>query len=309
MGYHRRVSLLVSAAIVMAGPTWAVAQAPRQKVIHAISDTRPLQLSVSAAHREFKVEEPIALRIELDRPAYVYVYDRGSDGRSRFVYPAQDDRETKLAAGVQVLHSGAADAPGEEQLAVFASELPLNLSDEDRGDRGLPTAEFERRLAAVGVPVTPGGFVDSTGVISAVQILPVKIAGETSRAPESAEGIALVATDKTSYRVGEPLQLVFGANRAGYVQLFVRYPGGRIERLLTQKFDAPGVVTRSATAELPGGEQSLLAVYSADGRLTPRMLRDAGVLGEDGADKAVKLRDAPGVGDFSISSRTIKVEE
>jgi hypothetical protein len=306
MKYVRSLALLASVAAIS---TPLLAQAAKQddKTVHFIESEAPLQLKVSASRPEYKTEEPITLKVELDRPAYFYVYSRGNDGRSQFVYPAPDARETKLPAGKQTVRSGAADKPGEEELVAFATDKPLDLGDEDAFRAPMLTRDFEQRLSGLGLRVGPNAREAQLADVSLPQSVTFKVAGDAG-ATESSVGVALVATDKSRYKVGDPLVLAFGTSKAGYVQLFMAYKNGRIDPLISHKFTAPGVISKAAVADVPAGEQTILAVYSTDGKVSPRMLNSEGYI-ESSPGKAIRLRDPETTGSLAVTSRVITVGE
>ncbi len=107
--------------------------------------------------------------------------------------------------------------------------------------------------------------------------------------------LALVTTDKSAYKSGEEVQLVYGVSQPGFAHLFVVYPDGMIEELTKDRFDAAGTKTVAATAEKPFGEQSVVAIYTKDGALSVDELRRAlKANGPDLASKGLALRDATG---------------
>ncbi|MEY2884418.1 MAG: hypothetical protein RL490_2142 [Pseudomonadota bacterium] len=307
--------MLMAGSMLAGGMASFAAPAPdsktETKTVRLVEAQKPLALTVETTRKDYRVNEPVSLRVTLDRPAYLYIYNRGADGKSAFIYPQSGAAEVKQVAGSQVMRNLlVADQPGDEELVVFASDKPFDIAEFQDEAATLSTRDLERKLSAAGLRVAGTARMAQLPGVSLPQAIVLKIGTAADAAAAATTGLALVTTDKERYKIGAPVQLVYGTNKPGYVQLFMVYPSGDIDPLLSEKFEAPGLKTRMANTDAPGGDQAILAIWSSDGKVTADRLRSAGIDGNpDSAEKSLRLRDPAAASTGTITARRIKVEE
>ncbi len=81
-------------------------------------------------------------------------------------------------------------------------------------------------------------------------------------APGPDQGAAFISTDRTVYQLGEKIKILYGADRPGYVHLFLVEPDGRRTLLSKQPVSGDQVYSQLARAAQPQGKHGIVAVYS-----------------------------------------------
>ncbi|GEM_PF-5742332 len=89
------------------------------------------------------------------------------------------------------------------------------------------------------------------------------VLGGSARKPAS-DNVVFVAQNRDSYNLGDAVTIVYGANKPGYVELFLQYPNGKTEFLQKTKVDGKKTYTVNAIAVRPAGPQTLMAVFHPD---------------------------------------------
>jgi hypothetical protein len=98
-----------------------------------------------------------------------------------------------------------------------------------------------------------------------------------------------VTTDRVNYKVGQAMSITFGATQAGFVHLFVVYPDGTSERVLTRAVQANVPQVLDAQADSPSGRQMLLAAYSKSRNLDDGFIATASSEDAGRSEKGVRI--------------------
>lgn len=303
-----------------------------EKGVLALADR--LDLQIEASKPAFALNEAIAVHVSLNRPAFIYLYSNEADGTSRLLYPSAARDRTKVARRTRFLtHNLISDRAGQISIIAFATLTPLDLAGSDAFLRGAPTKDWEDQLARLGVNVGTKVGADAVAGVSTPKALTLWVGarnGQNLNAPvsdpEAAKPDAVVtaaqkpsvempnralkvATDRSAYKLGENVDIAIFLDQPGWAHLFVAYPDGRVDELTKQSFEAPGTKILKAVATAPAGEQVVVAVYSADGKIDSAELRAAIKVSPTGfAGKGLGLREGSGAA-LLVSASSFKIEE
>ena len=91
-----------------------------------------------SASTVFKSGDSIRLHVRANRPGYLYVVNRGSSGRTNFLFPTASNSSEYIDAQQTVTIPSVGDirfdeTPGEEVVWVFVSQHPLPTKDPSGG--------------------------------------------------------------------------------------------------------------------------------------------------------------------------------
>lgn len=260
--------------------------------IGEISSSNALKFTIKASQAKYAVGESMHFTVQAARPYYVYLYNQQPDGSNVLLYPNKKEKAKLLPANKAVtlpqLVRFFSDRPGVETVTAIATTQPLTIApgqlkaagDFSLVERGGVESALSARQIHIGeinnVPTATGdtvmrtlrlvvgsapGAAPDTGFVAEPVPLPANVA-------------AFITADKPSYRVGEPIQVTYGATAPGFVHLFVVYPdGGPATRLGKQQVNVGEAVSLSAVAALPAGRQLLVAAYSPKGELNEAFLK------------------------------------
>lgn len=249
---------------------------------------RPLILEVTPSAEQPKVGDPIHFKVRSNRDAQLYLYVTDpSTGMSTMLLPNRRQTDNRLPAEATLMVPGsdiryAAEKAGVLRITAVASTRPLDIVGtlEPTGDLAtLPAKDIESSF------ITKGMTPDSSHVHIGRDELVVSrfelhvLADEPPPAtppPASAEpapaGIAFVSSNAQRLRVGDALRVVFGADRPGWVHLFVVEPDGRRSQLSSKESDGKTIETIETIAEAPTGDHTLVVLYTPGPQVDPGLL-------------------------------------
>ena len=257
--------------------------------IGELSTSNALKFTVKSNKASYAVGESMHFTVQGGRPFYVYVYNQQPDGSNVLLYPNKKEKSRLLPANKAVtlpkLVRFFSDRPGTETVSVIATTQPLVISPaslKDAGDfsvanKGAVESALSARQIQIGeinnVPTTSGDTVMRTLNVAITAANNVN-AVLPSAPVEAGNAAAFITADKPSYRVGEQLQITYGATRAGFVHLYVVYPdGGAPTSLGMQRVNVGEAVSLNAKAALPAGRQLLVAAYSPTEKINDGFLK------------------------------------
>ena len=113
------------------------------------------------------------------------------------------------------------------------------------------------------------------------------------------DAIPFVSTAKTLYSAGERLRIVFGADKPGWIHLYVIEPDGARKRLVRRAVDGERVQTATVEAVAPLGRHAIVAAYTEEegfgegrlARLSDRVADKGLRLLEEGPPAALAVRE------------------
>jgi hypothetical protein len=101
-----------------------------------------------------------------------------------------------------------------------------------------------------------------------------------------------ISTDKMYYKAGEPMTISYGADKKGYVHLFVVEPDGNRTFLKTEKVNGKQYYQSKAVASAPGGTHKVVAIYDEKSKIEEKIIKSLN-LDEDSQGKAIRLMNDP----------------
>lgn len=259
----------------------------------ADSEATALQVEIEALRERYRINEPIRFRVRGNRPFYIYLYDIDTErGTSLLIHPNEIDRNNYYVADQAfVIPSRAAefyaDEEGREQILMVASARELDVQyDTDGTQRPFyrtKAAAIEAMLATKGIQLDRDEFDQQAEGIF-VRRIEVTIANDAFPTMTEADyPTALLSTSRSRYAAGQSFDVVFGADRDGWVHLYTIEPHGAYERIARTEVRAGELEALTLRAETPYGWHKLVAVYSLDSRLDQAV--EATVLGVEGRNE------------------------
>ena len=84
----------------------------------------------------------------------------------------------------------------------------------------------------------------------------------SSTKPPGATPVAFVSTARQSYRIGDAVKILYGADQAGTVTLYLVEPSGKREEVLQANVDGKKFYKLNAKASAPVGDHKLIAEFA-----------------------------------------------
>ncbi|MDE0206057.1 MAG: DUF4384 domain-containing protein [Candidatus Tectomicrobia bacterium] len=265
------------------------------------AETTPLRVNLEPAQASFRVDEPIRFRIRGNKAFFLYLYsvDKDTDEVTLLLPTREGQRHNKYPANrtLMVPNEGQAtflaDEPGRERLLMVASTtyLPVKSRWYRKGSDYYvgSTAELSQEFGAKNIRVEgPDKTRDDKVLVKTVM---VRISGERTDngdqpAAEAASHVWLTTKgNRTDYGIGDRIEAVFGADRDGWIHLYVVEPSGRHARLKSYEVRENRTYTARAVASDPAGKHALVAVYTEDNQPSRSLAAGADM-------KALSLLDA-----------------
>ena len=196
------------------------------------------------------------------------------------------------------------DTPGKQRLVILASPRYLQWSTEGYVESGsfltTSNARFESQLESISVrggaqdagPADNSvlvqdlvvdvkadlhsGMILSLGANTNLLLLPNSQTAAPAEPvpsrsqdnpPQGDRPIVFLSSDRGSYQAGDQAYFVFGADRPGYVQLYVKEPRGDKRPLGMQAVDGVSVYRFAAQTSKPTGTHTLIAEFTENGHL------------------------------------------
>ena len=264
--------LMLAVALSLACPAIHASEAD-SKAIRVRDTVGALKLEARAEKKEYKVDEPIRLKVEADRDFYLYVYTvDAASGNAWLLLPnkKQSDNHFKANQSVRVPDKAiefVADTPGTEKLIVVGSLKKVDLDPLQLAQRGelaeTKTQALEGVFESKGIRVRDHQANQAEGVV--VKTLEIKV---TAKSPDRRGEVAaptvsaFIATPRNTYRESEKIDIVYGASEAGWTHLYVIEPDGKRNLLKRQKVKGDEQLKTTARAESPFGKHQLVVIWS-----------------------------------------------
>ena len=251
--------------------------------------TKQLSLDVKTNKQRYTVGDTFSLDVRGNQNFYLWVFAMNEGAaRGRMLVPGivqgrnnyMANRDYKVpATGSYELFM---DKPGLEKVIVVASTkwIDVDVTKLTQNNHYYSSSYNNLQTQLKGLRLLPGqsGNVRTENTIIVTELnLPVDAAQLTVPAPvlvpivavpgfqsSGDDTVVFVSQNKDTYRLNDKVTVAYGANKAGWVSLFVQYPSGKSEFLKKEHVDGKQIYTLQAEAVRPAGAQHLMAVFSAD---------------------------------------------
>ena len=311
---RRKMLGVILAGVLGLGSSLAAAQ---DKAIQVREAGEALKVSVEPTKPEYKVDEPIRFRVKGNDSFYLYVYSvDAATGNAWLLLPNKKSKDNRFEGGVAHAVPGrnvefVADKPGKEKVVVVASAKKLDIESAKFASEGdfsrASESDMEKSFESKGIRVRDREESASADGVVVKRMEIAVVAGEERRREARAEGdggVVFVTTARSSYSVGERVEVIYGADKAGWVHLYLVEPDGAYSLLKRGKVRGGEMLKVRATAEEPLGEHVLVTLLTKGEEVDERILDRVG----EGKDSAKGLR-VTGRGDEpAISTRTITIK-
>lgn len=241
-------------------------------------DGRPLNVEFTPVKQVFKTGEAIRFNVKGSETFYLYLFSVDErNNKGYMILPNKKQQYIKYKAGrtytvPEKYIEFYSDSPGREKIIMLASTKKMDVRFDQYAKAGnILSANVDtvvQETKALGIRsrkakakhVTKELSLMITGDGQHSGVVPPSHNGSDRAAP-------FVSTNKSSYRVGDPIRITFGADKPGYVHLYINEPGGRQAFLATKRVSGRDFHQVNATASRPGGAHQIIAVY--DDNATP----------------------------------------
>lgn len=237
----------------------------------------PLKIEFEPIRPSFKAGEPVRFRIKGNKDFFLYLFSINREQRRAVrLIPSSMQSGNKYKAERTFLVpnpniSFYAEKPGTEQVVMVASTRYLNLSAdgyEKSGDFFTTTPEFaDHRIKSLRFPTA------RKKEQPVVKELSLRITGKprTKTVPRPLairEGpMAFISCDREAYRLEDRVRVAFGADRPGWIYVYLLEPGGKSALFKKQAVSGKKVYHMTAKAKSPTGHHTLMAVFSESAEL------------------------------------------
>lgn len=236
-----------------------------------------LELTLSAGSPQYTVGEPMQFKVAANRAFYLYLFSEDLDsGELALLFPNQVQNDNYIPAGeVASLPADpltfVRDTAGRERITAVGLLEPVTLEAPEivykgdflNGEGGWLQAAFEDKGIRIREPdVQPDRSVQTIEVAVVADQDPLVF--EDSDNADDPDVVVFVSAQCEFCKVGDPMRIVFGADRPGFVSLVVFDPEGFAATLVTQEVDGETIQSVTAVAEAPLGEHMLVAMYFED---------------------------------------------
>ncbi len=265
---------LLSGVLLVCGSTSVHASDAVSSKALSMGESRPVdakkfKFTIEPTKKEYRVKEPIRLKVRGEQDYYLYMWNIGEDGTETLLFPNKKQRKNHFAGGQGYVIPGLdsqplfGDKPGKEKLRVVASARKVDLDysglnsegDYYTGDAKSFKQQFGTKdIVWGGATATGDAEAQSSGRDSASKTLVIKI---------GASDQVLLHTDRREYDVGDTIRIYYESPVNGIVTLAYKYEDGTRQILKRSKVDAGKVNVLEADAEAPGGKHTLLAWVSS----------------------------------------------
>lgn len=242
-----------------------------------------LRVIMEPLRSSYAVGEAIRFRVHGNQRFFLYVYTVDDEtGEAILLLPNKKEQDNKYEPGqtFTIPHPSIefySDSPGEEHVIMVASRKHIDLNSarfRDMGDfSATTTKDLEKAFAAKGIYLQEEDGSRRQDVVVTDLKLPIHKDSEPEAA-NAPRAVTFVSTDKTRYREGERVKIVFGADRPGWVHLYIVEPGGTYTLLTRLAVDGKTLNELTARAKSPTGPHVLLAAYSEAKHLDEALLND-----------------------------------
>ena len=244
MVYARRTfQAVVFMLTAMVLSSWAI------EVENYTAQSGKLTVTFKPVKKEIVVGDRFGFEFMTSRDVYLYLFAMDENNNIDQVL-LKDVKYKETKAFVQVPDSNTiwkADTLGVQRFSMIASTKRL---DKDWGNQEASKAFF-------------GLF----GKKDQVQIhLEVKVTASEqppTTEPPGIAPVAFVASARQTYRIGDTVKILYGADQAGTVTLYLVEPSGKREEVLQTNVDGKQFYKLNAKASAPLGDHKLIAEFAA----------------------------------------------
>lgn len=232
----------------------------------------------------YSVGERIRFRVKGNQTFYLYLFsiDESAD-RGVVILPNRLQQYNKYRPGELYIVPEKnvefyADRPGRERIIMVASTEKLDVDwrqysvsgdfwtgSAKEMDTTVKTLRFRRRGDDDAGPARVAHEVDLVIVGDSGARRQPEPTPPPAREPAPDAAMAFVSTDRTEYRQGDTISILFGADQEGTVTLYVEEPGGNQRKLTSQDVSGRDFYRLQARATAPSGRHRITAVYSDAG--------------------------------------------
>jgi hypothetical protein len=270
------------------------AGAGEEKGIGIRDRQKTFKVDFEPTKKSYKAGEAIRFRIKGNRDFFLYLFSINREqNRAVLLIPGARQTGNKYSANQahMVPNPGLeffADRPGVEQVVMVASTkyIPLqtaryNKSGDfftatpDVADDQIKALRLRPRDPQESQRITYDLTLQISGSSGAVPVPRPGVVGRPGggNSPPPAQGqrpIVFLSSDRDVYRLGERVQVVFGADQPGWIYLYTHEPGGKTVFLKKEQISGKGLHRLNARAERPAGEHALVAVFGKQGSQGPK---------------------------------------
>ena len=220
----------------------------------------------------YKVEEAIKFKVTANKDCYLYIFGINEAAKMAYVLlPNKLETDNQIKAGDSMVIPGDkiefyGDKPGVEKIVYVAStkKIDLNTGQYEKSGTFMTTTPEIMTKDLKSIRMRP--VEDAEQVANEMTLTVVGQAAQAQPKPK-AEAAAFVSSDKTEYKLGDPVKILFGADKKGWIYLYTMEPDGKKVFLKKQAIDGERFYRIKAEAATPQGKHKLIAVYSKDGKV------------------------------------------
>lgn len=302
--YCGRLTHLFRALLILTlflpGILWAQEQSD-DKAIRIQEQSKGLKVTFQALKDTYKVGEAIRFKVRGNQRFYLYLFSINRlDQTSVLLLPNNKQKDNRYDANqtftVPSNVEFYADAPGTEEIVMVASIKHLNFDTsryQKSGDFLLGDAQIvDDQLKALRIRTRAEETREPVIKQLQLTIIGQKV-GDASIIPRSGNAsdtggkpIVFVSTDRTNYSLGDDVQVVFGADKPGWVHIYAIEPQGERSLLKRQEIAGDKIYRLAARAERPTGEHALVVVYSDSEQVPEKVIT---LLDQDASTKGLRL--------------------
>lgn len=265
----------------------------------AAAETIAIGALLDRPNATYSIGDAVNLTVNVDRQAYLTVFNVSSDGTTTVLFPNQFNQNNLVAANSAITVPGpgakiqVGGPAGRELIKIIASEQPLpllNLADFQKAGGYSTTAaggaeRVARSLSVISTATTPTPTTPSLGVWGEKSIVVTTVAAGTITATpttpvaDTTPFSIVLGTDKPSYKVGDQIGFTLQASKKCHLTLLnfgstgkstVLFPTAPGQNNLIEAnvpVRVPGIGSTGAlVAQGPAGNETVLAVCSTDDR-------------------------------------------
>lgn len=277
-----------------------------------------IKLQVTSDKSAYRVDEPIRLKVNADKPFYLYVYSVDpASGNAWLLLPNKQQPNNHFSANQWFKVPGpnlefVSDRPGSEKFVVVASAKKVDIDPMKLASKGdfaeTKSVDLESSFEAKGIKIRDANAPQAEGAV--VKRMEVKILGKGERAGADGDSpvTAFVSTAKDRFQEGERMNIVYGASEPGWVHLYVVDPDGTRSLVKRQQVKGDEQLKISARAEAPFGKHFLVAAFSKTEEFDEAALDRVSDVSarKDALDKGIRFDDDAKNASIAVKAITIQ---
>jgi len=237
-----------------------------------------LQVDFKASQARYRVGEPIQFEIHANRPFFLYLFSiNTATQRGTMIMPNALARGNKYPANYHFLVPNASvtfstEQAGIQKVVMVASRQKLEFDTQNYPYTGPFKVTQAKNIEDMlkGITLRPMGWLNPHQVV--VQELAINVLTHiqtnneaSSQTPIRPPPISFVVTDKQHYTIGEHVHILYGADQAGWMQLYLEQTSGKRQLLKEHPINGQGFYRLKALAQKPKGSHQLIARFQSKG--------------------------------------------